>query len=106
MGGKYFGTDGIRGRANRPPITPDLAMKVGMAAGLVFTQWRPSPPRRDRQGYPAVELHDRECAHRRLPLGRRRRAPDRPGADAGHRHADALDALRSRRDDLGLAQSL
>ncbi|HET7717867.1 MAG TPA: phosphoglucosamine mutase [Bauldia sp.] len=37
MGGKYFGTDGIRGPANRPPITPDIAMKVGMAAGLVFT---------------------------------------------------------------------
>ena len=36
MGGRYFGTDGIRGRANRPPITPDVAMKVGMAAGLVF----------------------------------------------------------------------
>jgi phosphoglucosamine mutase len=36
--GKYFGTDGIRGRANRPPITPDVAMKVGMAAGLVFTK--------------------------------------------------------------------
>ena len=36
MGGKYFGTDGIRGRANRPPITPDIAMKVGMAAGLTF----------------------------------------------------------------------
>lgn len=36
MGGKYFGTDGIRGRANQPPITPDLALKVGMAAGLVF----------------------------------------------------------------------
>jgi phosphoglucosamine mutase len=33
---RYFGTDGIRGRANRPPITPDVAMKVGMAAGLVF----------------------------------------------------------------------
>ena len=36
MAGKYFGTDGIRGRANRPPITPDIAMKVGMAAGIVF----------------------------------------------------------------------
>ena len=33
---KYFGTDGIRGRANSFPITPDLALKVGMAAGLVF----------------------------------------------------------------------
>ncbi|GGE39185.1 phosphoglucosamine mutase [Agaricicola taiwanensis] len=33
---KYFGTDGIRGRANKFPITPDLAMKVGMAAGTIF----------------------------------------------------------------------
>jgi phosphoglucosamine mutase len=32
---KYFGTDGIRGRANGL-ITPELALKVGMAAGLVF----------------------------------------------------------------------
>ncbi len=32
---KYFGTDGIRGRANST-ITPELAMKVGQAAGLVF----------------------------------------------------------------------
>ena len=32
---KLFGTDGIRGRANSH-ITPDLAMRVGMAAGIVF----------------------------------------------------------------------
>jgi phosphoglucosamine mutase len=35
MANKYFGTDGIRGRANRT-ITPDLALRVGQAAGLVF----------------------------------------------------------------------
>jgi len=35
MAGKYFGTDGIRGRANGM-ITPDLAMRVGQATGLVF----------------------------------------------------------------------
>ncbi len=35
MGRKYFGTDGIRGRANGV-ITPELALKVGQAAGLVF----------------------------------------------------------------------
>jgi phosphoglucosamine mutase len=35
MGGKYFGTDGIRGRANAK-ITAELALKVGQAAGLVF----------------------------------------------------------------------
>ncbi len=32
---KYFGTDGIRGRANGT-ITPELALRVGQAAGLIF----------------------------------------------------------------------
>jgi len=32
---RYFGTDGIRGKANRV-ITPELALKVGQAAGLLF----------------------------------------------------------------------
>jgi phosphoglucosamine mutase len=32
---KYFGTDGIRGRANGA-ITPELALKVGQAAGVMF----------------------------------------------------------------------
>jgi len=32
---KFFGTDGIRGRANGV-ITPELALKVGQATGLVF----------------------------------------------------------------------
>lgn len=36
MAKSYFGTDGIRGRANRHPMTPEIAMKVGMAAGLAF----------------------------------------------------------------------
>ena len=35
MGRHYFGTDGIRGRANKV-ITPELALKVGQAAGLMF----------------------------------------------------------------------
>jgi phosphoglucosamine mutase len=35
MSRRYFGTDGIRGRANGV-ITPELALKVGQAAGLVF----------------------------------------------------------------------
>jgi phosphoglucosamine mutase len=34
---KYFGTDGIRGPANRV-ITPELALKVGQAAGTLFTR--------------------------------------------------------------------
>jgi phosphoglucosamine mutase len=35
MGRRYFGTDGIRGRANGE-ITPELALRVGQAAGLTF----------------------------------------------------------------------
>ena len=35
MARKHFGTDGIRGRANGV-ITPELALKVGQAAGLIF----------------------------------------------------------------------
>ena len=30
---KFFGTDGIRGRVGQPPITPDLVLKLGWAAG-------------------------------------------------------------------------
>src|ERR1051325_8877513 len=35
MARKYFGTDGIRGRANGV-ITADLALKVGQAVGLIY----------------------------------------------------------------------
>ena len=33
---KLFGTDGIRGRANSYPITPELAMRVGKATAKVL----------------------------------------------------------------------
>ncbi len=36
MGRKYFGTDGIRGLVNGGKLTPELALKVGMATGLAF----------------------------------------------------------------------
>lgn len=36
MARKYFGTDGIRGFANGKVMTPDIAMRVGMATGLVL----------------------------------------------------------------------
>jgi phosphoglucosamine mutase len=35
---KFFGTDGIRGLANRFPMTPEIALKAGMAAGRIFTR--------------------------------------------------------------------
>ncbi len=37
MARKYFGTDGVRGRANKV-ITPELALKVGQSAGLAFNR--------------------------------------------------------------------
>ena len=33
---RYFGTDGIRGRANTHPMTPEVALRVGLAAGRMF----------------------------------------------------------------------
>ncbi|MGV9007897.1 MAG: phosphoglucosamine mutase [Brevundimonas sp.] len=33
---RYFGTDGIRGRANTYPMTPEVALRVGLAAGRLF----------------------------------------------------------------------
>ena len=33
---KYFGTDGVRGLANTFPMTPDIALKLGAAAGRHF----------------------------------------------------------------------
>ena len=38
MARKYFGTDGIRGLANGNKLTPELALKVGMAAGKKFVR--------------------------------------------------------------------
>ncbi|MGB6347404.1 MAG: phosphoglucosamine mutase, partial [Methyloceanibacter sp.] len=37
MARKFFGTDGIRGSANSSPMTSEVALRVGMAAGKLFT---------------------------------------------------------------------
>ena len=36
MARRYFGTDGIRGTANRHPMTAEVALKLGFAAGARF----------------------------------------------------------------------
>jgi phosphoglucosamine mutase len=38
MSKRYFGTDGIRGRAGEPPITADFMVKLGRAAGRVLAR--------------------------------------------------------------------
>ena len=35
---KYFGTDGIRGKVGKAPITPDYVMRLGYAAGQVLAK--------------------------------------------------------------------
>lgn len=36
MARKYFGTDGVRGRANSDAMTADMVLKIGMAAGNLY----------------------------------------------------------------------
>jgi phosphoglucosamine mutase len=38
MSRSLFGTDGVRGRANSEPMTAEIAMRIGMAAGRVFNR--------------------------------------------------------------------
>ena len=103
---KYFGTDGIRGRTNASALTPEIAMKAGMAAGRIFT--------RGEHRHRVVIGKDTRLSgymiENALVAGLHRRGhgrvPVRPAADAGRRHADALAARRSGRDDHRLAQSL
>ncbi len=41
---KYFGTDGIRGKANEGAMTAETALRVGMAAfSRVLVKWPPPP---------------------------------------------------------------
>jgi phosphoglucosamine mutase len=38
MARNLFGTDGIRGTANQPPMTAEIALRLGLAAGGYFTR--------------------------------------------------------------------
>lgn len=38
MSRKYFGTDGVRGKVGKSPITPEFAMHLGFAAGTVLVK--------------------------------------------------------------------
>src|SRR5512138_2253031 len=51
MSRTYFGTDGVRGRVRKPPITPDCVLKLGYCAGKVLSRADVAPPHRQR---PAV----------------------------------------------------
>ncbi len=38
MARRYFGTDGVRGRVGKSPITPEFCLRLGWAAGKVLTR--------------------------------------------------------------------
>ncbi len=42
MANTFFGTDGIRGKANQYPLTPEMAARIGRAVGVYFS--RPNRP--------------------------------------------------------------
>src|SRR6202171_1779337 len=44
MSKTYFGTDGVRGRVGESPITPELVLHLGYAAGRVFAAESESHP--------------------------------------------------------------
>ncbi len=44
MSRKYFGTDGVRGRVGKSPITPDFVMRLGYAAGTTLVAREQLPP--------------------------------------------------------------
>ena len=44
MSREFFGTDGIRGQANEPPMTADIALKVAMATAKVLRKRREGSP--------------------------------------------------------------
>jgi len=41
---RYFGTDGIRGKANEPPLTAEFAQRLGQAAAETFLRRAGEPP--------------------------------------------------------------
>jgi len=42
--GEFFGTDGIRGRANQYPLTAEMAVRIGRAIGIVYGDANGGPP--------------------------------------------------------------
>ncbi|MER3537249.1 MAG: phosphoglucosamine mutase, partial [Thermus sp.] len=40
---RYFGTDGVRGVAGEPPLTPDFVLRLGQAVGAYLRKASPRP---------------------------------------------------------------
>jgi hypothetical protein len=89
-----FGTDGVRGIANEQ-LTPELALKLGLAVTHVAGRGkshRAEDP--DRQGHPALGLHDRDRDRVRGVLDGRTRDAVRASPDPGGRAPDRRACVR------------
>ena len=82
--GRIFGTDGIRGRANEAPLTPEFVQRIGVAAGAEFTRGDHRHHVVIRQGHATVGLHDGNSPDERLPVHRHERVPCRADPDCRH----------------------
>ena len=66
---RYFGTDGVRGRMGEAPITPELVLKLGYAAGRVLVREATFRAGNDRlQRCPAGQLVDPDGLAERVGL--------------------------------------
>ncbi len=43
MGRRFFGTDGVRGEAGKPPLTPGMVLRLGQAVGALLREANPKP---------------------------------------------------------------
>ena len=108
---RYFGTDGIRGRVGEPPITPELVLKLGWAAGRVLAigdgARKGESPRVLIGKDTRISGYLLEAAlEAGLVGGRCRRLSVRAAADAGGRLPDACAAAVGRHRDQRVAQSV
>ena len=106
MSRSLFGTDGVRGRANSEPMTAEIAMRIGMAAGQVFN-------RGDHRHRVVIGKDTRLSGYmieQALTAGFLSVGIDvlllGPLPTPAVGFLTRVDARRCRRDDLGLAQSL
>lgn len=103
---KLFGTDGIRGEANRYPITADVALQVGQAVARVLGTAR------SRRGRAVLGKDTRISGYmleHAITSGLLSMGMDvlevGPMPDAGGRSSDTIDGRRLRHHDYRESQS-
>jgi hypothetical protein len=102
---RLFGTDGVRGQANKFPMTAELALRLGAAAGRYFRPVGGGAHRVviGKDTRLSCYMLENALTAGLTSTGMSVFAPW-PGADAGGGISDPLDAGRSGGDDLGQPQ--